>query len=102
MRSTMLPGTMERLIIPVLERSSGKRAGRDFGLAYFPEFLREGTAIADYDDPGTIVFGVEDDPLTLKRLMDIHARFSIAPQVMSIRAAEAVKYANNAWHATKI
>jgi GDP-mannose 6-dehydrogenase len=102
MRSTMLPGTMEQLIIPTLERSSGKRAGRDFGLAYFPEFLREGTAIADYDDPGAIVFGVEDDPLTLKRLMDIHARFSIAPQVMSIRAAEAVKYANNAWHATKI
>lgn len=102
MRSTMLPGTMETVIIPILERASGKRAGRDFGVAYLPEFLREGTAIADYDDPGTIVFGVDDDPRTLRRLMDIHARFSVTPQVMSIRGAEAVKYANNAWHATKI
>jgi GDP-mannose 6-dehydrogenase len=102
MRSTMLPGTMEKLIIPILERSSGKQAGRGFGLAYFPEFLREGTAVADYDDPGTIVFGVDDDPKTLRRLMDLHSKFSVTPRVMSIRAAEAVKYANNAWHATKI
>ena len=102
MRSTMLPGTMEEIIIPILERASGKRAGRDFGVAYLPEFLREGTAIADYDNPGTIVFGVDDDPRTLRRLMEIHAKFSVAPQVMSIRGAEAVKYANNAWHATKI
>jgi len=48
------------------------------------------------------VFGVDDDPQTLRRLMSIHSKFSVAPQVMSIRAAEAVKYANNAWHATKI
>jgi GDP-mannose 6-dehydrogenase len=102
MRSTMLPGTMEKIIIPTLERSSGKRAGHGFGIAYFPEFLREGTAIADYDDPGAIVFGVDDDPQTLRRLMDIHANSAVAPQVMSIGAAEAVKYANNAWHATKI
>ena len=101
-RSTMLPGTMEKLIIPMLERSSGKQAGRGFGVAYFPEFLREGTAIADYDNPGAIVFGVDDDQRTLRRLMDIHSKFSVTPQVMSVRAAEAVKYANNAWHATKI
>jgi GDP-mannose 6-dehydrogenase len=102
MRSTMLPGTMEKIVIPILERSSGKKAGQDFGVAYLPEFLREGTAIADYDDPGTIVIGVEDDPLTLRRLLEIHAKFSVTPRVMSIRGAEAVKYANNAWHATKI
>ncbi|MDI4231370.1 nucleotide sugar dehydrogenase [Bradyrhizobium sp. Arg237L] len=102
MRSTMLPGTMENVVIPILERSSGKKAGQDFGVAYLPEFLREGTAIADYDDPGTIVIGVDDDPLTLRRLMEIHERFAVTPLVLSIRAAEAVKYANNAWHATKI
>ncbi len=102
MRSTMLPGTMEKLVIPILERSSGKKAHQDFGVAYFPEFLREGTAIADYDDPGTIVIGVDHDPVTLRRLMEIHAAFSATPRVMSIRGAEAVKYANNAWHATKI
>ncbi|MFH0295865.1 nucleotide sugar dehydrogenase [Bradyrhizobium sp. 31Argb] len=102
MRSTMLPGTMENIVIPILERSSGKKAGLDFGVAYLPEFLREGTAISDYDDPGTIVIGVDDDPLTLRRLMEIHDRFAVTPLVLSIRAAEAVKYANNAWHATKI
>jgi GDP-mannose 6-dehydrogenase len=102
MRSTMLPGTMEKIVIPILERSSGKKAGQDFGVAYLPEFLREGTAIADYDDPGAIVIGVDDDPLTLRRLMEIHTKFSVAPRVLSIRGAEAVKYANNAWHATKI
>ena len=102
MRSTMLPGTMDDVIIPILEQASGKRAGQDFGVAYLPEFLREGTAIADYDNPGAIVFGVDDDPRTLQRLMQIHAKFAAKPRVMSIRGAEAVKYANNAWHATKI
>jgi GDP-mannose 6-dehydrogenase len=101
-RSTVLPGTMEETIIPILERSSGKQAGQGFGLAYFPEFLREGTAIVDYDNPGAMVFGIDNDPRTLRRLLDIHSRVSVAPRVMSIRAAEAVKYANNAWHATKI
>jgi GDP-mannose 6-dehydrogenase len=102
MRSTMLPGTMEKIVIPILERASGKKACRDFGVAYLPEFLREGTAISDYDDPGAIVIGVDDDPLTLQRLMAIHSKFSIAPHILSISGAEAVKYANNAWHATKI
>lgn len=102
MRSTMLPGTMENIVIPILERTSGKRACQDFGVAYLPEFLREGTAIADYDDPGTIVIGVDNDPLTLRRLLQLHAKFSAAPRILSIRGAEAVKYANNAWHATKI
>jgi GDP-mannose 6-dehydrogenase len=101
-RSTVLPGTMEGIIIPILERSSGRQAGRGFGLAYFPEFLREGTAIADYDNPGAVVFGVDNDPRTLRRLMNIHSKCSVAPQVMSIHAAEAVKYVNNAWHATKV
>ncbi|WP_247475351.1 nucleotide sugar dehydrogenase [Bradyrhizobium sp. 30] len=102
MRSTMLPGTMENIVIPILERTSGKRAYQDFGVAYLPEFLREGTAIADYDDPGTIVIGVDNDPLTLRRLLQLHAKFSATPRILSIRGAEAVKYANNAWHATKI
>ncbi|EIG57055.1 nucleotide sugar dehydrogenase [Bradyrhizobium sp. WSM1253] len=102
MRSTMLPGTMENIVIPILERTSGKRAYQDFGVAYLPEFLREGTAIADYDDPGTIVIGVDNDPLTLRRLLQLHAKFTATPRILSIRGAEAVKYANNAWHATKI
>jgi len=89
---------MEKLIIPILERSSGKQAGRGFGSLIFPNSCEKERPLR-YDDPGTIVFGVDDDPQTLGGLRNIHSKFSVAPQVMSIRAAEAVKYANNAWHA---
>jgi GDP-mannose 6-dehydrogenase len=101
MRSTVLPGTTEELVAPKLEAGSGKKAGQGFGYAYYPEFLREGSAIADYDHPGTIIFGVADDQ-TRDDLLDLHKQFAVAPRLMSIRAAEAVKYVNNAWHAVKI
>src|SRR3712207_4406223 len=52
MRSTILPGTMESIVLPALERASGRQAGVGFGVAYYPEFLRESTAISDYYDPG--------------------------------------------------
>jgi GDP-mannose 6-dehydrogenase len=100
-RSTTLPGTTEDVVIPTLERESGKRAGVDFGVAYLPEFLREGTAIADYDEPGLLVIGVNDDRAR-QILLDLHMHSPVAPQVIDIRAAEAVKYACNAWHAVKI
>ena len=100
-RSTTLPGTTEEIVIPAIEAASGKRAGIDFGVAYLPEFMREGTAIADYDQPGLIVFGVGDDR-SLEMLRELHADAPVKPQVMAIRAAEAVKYASNAWHAVKI
>ena len=57
MRSTILPVTMQELVIPILERASRKTAERDFGVVSYPEFLREITAIADYYKPGAIVFG---------------------------------------------
>ena len=57
MRSTILPVTMKELVIPILERASGKTAERDFGVVFYPEFLREITAIADYYKPRAIVFG---------------------------------------------
>jgi GDP-mannose 6-dehydrogenase len=100
-RSTILPGTMETLLIPTLEAASGKVAGVDFGVGYYPEFLREGTAIRDYDDPGAIVFGVMDD-LTLSRLQSMYSRSPVKPTTVDVRTAEAIKYVNNAWHATKI
>jgi GDP-mannose 6-dehydrogenase len=100
-RSTLLPGTMQSLVIPELERSSGKVAGLHFGVGYYPEFLREGSAIRDYDDPGTIVFGAADE-VTVERLMSMYSQLPVAPTVVDIPTAEAVKYVNNAWHATKI
>jgi GDP-mannose 6-dehydrogenase len=101
MRSTILPGTMESIVLPALERASGRQAGVGFGVAYYPEFLRESTAIADYYDPGAIIFG-RHDQATVDRLLDLHKIFKVEPRIVSIRTAEAVKYTNNAWHALKI
>lgn len=102
-RSTILPGTMEKSVIPALERSSGKKAGVGFGVAYYPEFLRESTAIKDYYEPGAIVFGaLPGDTVSVDRLKEINAHIPVAPTVVNIRAAEAIKYTNNCWHALKI
>ena len=102
-RSTILPGTMEELVVPALERASGMRAGADFGVAYYPEFLRESTAIADYYSPGAIVFGQFDgDHVTIEKLHALVSHIPVKPFVVPLREAEAVKYANNAWHALKI
>lgn len=101
MRSTILPGTMVEKVIPILEEASGLKAGVDFGVGYYPEFLRESTAIKDYYDPGAIVFGALDET-TAERLTYINRDLPVEPKVIDITAAEAVKYANNTWHAVKI
>lgn len=100
-RSTILPGTMDGVVIPALEKASGMKAGEDFGIGYFPEFLREGTAIQDYDDPGLIVFGARDDA-TFARLQDLQPATRDRVQRVELRTAEGVKYFCNAWHALKI
>jgi GDP-mannose 6-dehydrogenase len=101
MRSTMLPGSMHKVVIPALERTSGKRAGIDFGVAYYPEFLREASAIADYRNPSVIVLGIMDD-LSLAWLREINANLAAPEVVVDVPTAEAIKYANNSWHAVKI
>lgn len=101
LRSTMLPGSMSRVVVPILENFSGKKAGEGFGAAIYPEFLREGSAIRDYHAAGTIILGVEDDR-TLALLREATARLSGREFVLDTATAEMVKYANNAWHATKI
>ncbi|MEI9983984.1 MAG: nucleotide sugar dehydrogenase [Aliidongia sp.] len=100
-RSTMLPGSMANVVRPVLEKASGKVAGEDFGLGIYPEFMREGTAIKDYYGAGAIIFGVTD-----KRTEDLLRGLTKGIEgelhVTDLATAEAIKYANNAWHATKI
>ena len=100
-RSTMLPRTMEDIVLPALVKASGKRPGVDFGVAYHPEFLREGSAIADYRSPPKTVIGSTD-----QRSGDLVAALYAgieAPVVRcGLRTAELVKYADNAFHALKV
>jgi GDP-mannose 6-dehydrogenase len=101
MRSTIVPGTMEEVCIPLLESASAKIAGRDFGVGYYPEFLREGTAIRDYGAPGLIVFGALDTP-TGALLTRLNRDFDCKINLVDLRTAEMVKYTSNAWRAVKI
>jgi GDP-mannose 6-dehydrogenase len=101
MRSTMLPGTIEQTVIPTLEVFSGKRAGRDFGVAVNPEFLREGTSIYDFAHPPFTLIGADDEEssLPLKRL---YASIDAPLVNVGIKEAEMVKYACNSFHALKV
>lgn len=100
-RSTIVPGSTEHTCIPALEAASGKIAGRDFGVGYFPEFLRESTAIEDYDDPGLIVFGALDQG-TADILTAINIDLPCDIKVVDVRTAEMVKYTSNTWRAVKV
>jgi GDP-mannose 6-dehydrogenase len=100
-RSTVLPGTVEKVVIPLLEEKSSKKAGRDFGVCMNPEFMRETTAIDDFHNPPFTIIGQED-----QRSGDVVAKLYDtikAPlERPSIAEAEMVKYACNAFHATKV
>jgi GDP-mannose 6-dehydrogenase len=100
-RSTILPGGMEKFVIPTLERASGMKAGVDVGVAYLPEFLREGQGVADFEEPETVVIGKLDED-TAERVRDLHGNRCSKIFVTDIGTAEAVKYAANAWHACKV
>jgi UDPglucose 6-dehydrogenase len=100
-KSTVVPGTSDRVVRPALERTSGKRAGVDFGVGVNPEFLTEGTAVEDFLEPDRIVVG--GDQRTVAALRDLYAGFSSVPIVETNAAtAEMIKYASNAMLATAI
>ncbi|WP_102109637.1 nucleotide sugar dehydrogenase [Oceaniglobus roseus] len=100
-RSTIVPGSCENTCIPTLEKASGKVAGKDFGVGYYPEFLRESTAIEDYYDPGLIVFGAMDD-YTTRILTELNEGLGCKIHVVDLRTAEMVKYTSNTWRAVKV
>jgi GDP-mannose 6-dehydrogenase len=101
LRSTMLPGTTEDRLIPILEKHSGKRAGEEFGVCYNPEFLREGSSVHDFFKPPRIVIG-ENDERNGDLLLQLYKAVKAPIIRTSIRAAEMVKYTDNAFHALKI
>ena len=100
-RSTVLPGTVVGLLIPTLEEFSNKKAGKEFGVCFNPEFLREGTAVYDFYNPPKTVFG-ESDTLSGDMLASLYDKIN-APLIRTdLEAAEMVKYVDNVWHALKV
>jgi GDP-mannose 6-dehydrogenase len=100
-RSTVLPGTVEGFVLPILERVSGKRVGQDFGLCMNPEFMREGTSIRDYYHPPMTVVG-EWDKGSGERVACLYRDLEAPLIRTSIKAAEMTKYVSNAFHALKV
>ena len=100
-RSTVLPGTVKNVVIPILEDCSGKKAGIDFGVAVNPEFLRESTAIKDYDQPPMTVIGQFDDA-SGDVLQALYEELDAPIIRKDIEVAEMIKYTCNVWHATKV
>jgi GDP-mannose 6-dehydrogenase len=100
-RSTMLPGSTEEIVIPTLEKSSGKKAGVDFGVCFNPEFLREGSSIKDFYDPPFTVIGSQD-ARAADMLAQVYSMLHAPLFRVEIKVAEMVKYVNNAFHALKV
>jgi UDPglucose 6-dehydrogenase len=100
-KSTVVPGTSDQVVRPACERTSGKRAGVDFGVGVNPEFLTEGQAVDDFLRPDRIVIGGDDR--TVGALRDLYAGFEGVPVVQTnAPTAEMIKYASNAMLATAI
>ena len=100
-RSTIPAGTTREAMLPEIEAASGKTAGRDFGLCFHPEFLREGVAIADFFAPPKTVIG-QFDERSGEALAALYASLDAPLIRTSIEAAEMVKYVDNTWHAVKV
>jgi GDP-mannose 6-dehydrogenase len=101
LRSTALPGTAETLIVPALEKASGKQFGAGFGVCVNPEFMREATAVADFLDPAITVIGAAH----AEHSHAVRAVYEWVPGRVfetTLRSAEMLKYSCNAWHAVKV
>lgn len=101
LRSTVLPGTAETIVVPALEKSSGKKLGQGFGVCVNPEFMREGTAVNDFLEPIVTVIGAADSQHS-SFLREIYRWVPGRVFETSFRSAEMVKYVCNAWHALKV
>jgi GDP-mannose 6-dehydrogenase len=101
LRSTVLPGTTETVVLPILEKESGKKCGADFTVCYNPEFMREGSAVADFLNPPYTILGASD----LNHLAPLRQLYIDTPGKLyetTIPVAEMVKYFSNCYHAVKV
>ncbi len=100
-RSTVLPGTVEGLVIPALERASGKRVGQGVEVCMNPEFLRESTSIQDFDDPPFTLIGATSETAA-DRVAELYAGIDAPLFVTDVKVAEMVKYICNCFHGLKV
>lgn len=99
-RSTSIPGTTARLV-SILEETSGKVAGKDFGVCFNPEFLREGSSLIDYYNPPRLVVGGTDAG-SIDTVLELYAHIDAPVVVTDLEHAEMIKYVDNTWHALKV
>lgn len=100
-RSTALPGTTRAVVQPALEGAAGSATGEGFSLAYNPEFLREGSAIADFDNPPKTVIGA-DSRAAAAKTAELYEGIDAPLFLTSLETSEMVKYTDNVWHALKV
>ncbi|MCK9686360.1 nucleotide sugar dehydrogenase [Scleromatobacter humisilvae] len=100
-RSTLVPGTVEDVLRPIIEEASGKKDGEGFFLSFQPEFLREGSSIRDYDKPPFTIVGA-NHPEPANRLRELFGHLPCKFIETSVRSAEMMKYCCNNFHALKI
>jgi UDPglucose 6-dehydrogenase len=100
-KSTVVPQTTQSVVTPILEESSGKKAGKDFGVGMNPEFLREGKAVYDFQNPDRIVIG-GDDPKAQAVIKSLYAGNKCPTLMVDTKTAEMIKYVSNSFLATKI
>jgi len=101
-KSTVVPGTTDDVVLPILEEASGKKAGIDFGIGMNPEFLKEGEAVKDFMYPDRIVFGGLEDK-SIRALEELYAVFEGVDKIATnCRTAEMIKYTANSLLATMI
>ncbi len=101
LRSTVLAGTTETIVLPILEKESGKRCGQSFTVCYNPEFMREGSAVADFMNPPYTILGASD----ANHLAPLRELYKNTPGTLyetTISVAEMVKYFSNCYHAVKV
>jgi GDP-mannose 6-dehydrogenase len=100
-RSTVLPGTTRGIVMPRLIEASGRNPGDGFGVAFNPEFMREGSSVADFNTPSKTIVGPTDEA-TGAAVLSLYEELHGPKIITKMEIAELVKYVDNSWHALKV